>query len=235
MSLGGGAFEAFAYDHRGTEASFFVTEDAERGALRRFRSNETWGPDVLHDENGIVDFLEILPGNEFRWNESLEVGRQSAFDYFQNSEGVVAGNGVLWFVSKKQKEVFRLDLDSKSYTVHSTHTEVLPGGGSFDAQPDILVEDFDNGLLYFTEDGGKSPGIFVSSLNASSYSNDYVALLEAEPGAYLYDEITGVAFSPDAMMGFFCLQEAGLFMKFRRLDGKPFTSRRLLGWKRAFR
>jgi len=224
MTKSGGAFEAFAFDSRNSARAFYVTEDTESGALRRFRSEAAWNRNLLHDDSGTTDYLEFLPGNTFRWTSSLDAGKNSAYNYFRNSEGIVVSDGILWFVAKKDKNLFRLDLDRGTYTVFNTEEDFIPGGGSFDAQPDQLLEDGGNGIMYFTEDGGRTPGIFVSSIQATDEPNQYSTLAQAEAEIYQTDETTGVSFSPDSMLGFFCIQHIGIMFQIRRIDGQPFES-----------
>lgn len=216
----GGVFEAFAYDARNPSSpSFFVTEDLADGALRRFRPSEKGSLDwsTLHS-GGTIDYLQFLPNKTFRWTSSLSTGRQSANDFYKNSEGIAHRNGILKFVSKTQREMFRLDLDKMTYTVTSTSTSGLAGGGRFEAEPDHLLATAD-GLLYFTEDGGSTPGVFVYD------GSNYFALLESD---YSGDETTGIAFSPDRKYMFFCIQERGLLFQVSRLDGHSFEGGRVL-------
>lgn len=219
----GGNFESMAVDYRDPDnAKFFVTEDHERGALRRFTPCDvppSW--DMLHHK-GTIEYLEFLPGNKFRWTSSLSRGRQSAFDYFKNAEGIVHHDGILSFVSKKQKEIFHLNLDAGTYTNETTIHQGLPGGGSFGAGPDQLLLFSD--VLYFTEDGGRSPGIY-----AHDGSRVY-ALVEGFSEDYHTDETTGFAFSPDGTKLYFCMQQNGLLFQLERKDGRRLDySRRLLG------
>lgn len=219
----GGNFESMAVDNRDpNHPIFFITEDHERGALRRFTPCDlppSW--DMLHHEGGI-DYLEFLPGNRFQWTSSLSRGRQSAFRYFKNAEGIVHENGTLSFVSKKLKQIFHLNLDAKTFTNETTIHQGLPGGGSFGAGPDQLLLFSDT--LYFTEDGGRSPGIYAHD-GSSVY-----ALVEGFSKDYYTDETTGFAFSPEGTKLYFCMQQIGYLFQLERKDGRAFDySRRLLG------
>jgi Bacterial protein of unknown function (DUF839) len=216
----GGFFEAFTYDIRNPSSpSFFVTEDQPNGALRRFRPNSKLPLDwnMLH-AGGTLDYLQFLPGKKFQWTGSLSTGRQSANDYFKNAEGIAHRDGMLKFVSKERREMFRLDLDRMTYTVTSTSTSGLPGGGRFEGEPDHLLATVD-GIMYMTEDGGATPGVFIYD------GSKYVALLESD---YSGDETTGVAFSPDRRFLLFCIQERGLMFQVSRTDGRPFDGGRIL-------
>jgi len=222
----GGFFEAFAYDDRNPDAPvFYVTEDVPNGALRRFRpdDSELYGWSMLHGK-GTIDYLQILDDNKFRWTSSLSKGRQSAQDAFQHCEGIAYLDGILMFVSKTQKELFRLDLQDMTYTVETTRAPDLEGGGSFGSGPDHLLVD-SAGYLFFTEDGGSTPGVFAYD------GSEYLALLEADSERYNGDETTGIAFSPDRKFLFVCIQEYGVLFQVSREDGLPFDSHRVLQWK----
>jgi secreted PhoX family phosphatase len=73
-------------------------------------------------------------------------------------------------------------------------------------------------LLYFTEDGGKNPGLFVSDTSGS-----YHTLFMADEPKYHGDETTGLAFSPSMKTLYCCLQEHGDCFSFTRKDGRQFT------------
>ena len=233
-SLGGpagGWFEAFAYtlnDGASARPHFFVTEDRKNGALRRFRPdpNKEIGWSMLHG-GGTMDYLEFLPNKKFRWTSSLSAGRKSAEMFYQNSEGIVERDGNILFVSKVQKELITLNLKDNTYAVESTDVDVLEGGGSFHGQPDYLIssDQAPGNLLFFSEDGGNTPGIYVYD------GQKYYTLLEARGEQYQGDETTGLAFSPDGMFFYFCLQENGLLFEVKLSDGRAFNNPRLLKWK----
>jgi hypothetical protein len=223
----GGSFEAFAYDARNTSApSYYVTEDTSTGALRRYRPPEntpmTWSS--LHGSGGTLDYLEIVSNSTFRWTTNLTIGRASAQTNFPGSEGIAIQNGMLAFVSKTRRLMYFLDLDAFTYTVVSTATAALTGGGSFDAQPDhLIVTSSLSGVLILTEDGGNTPGVFAYD------GSKYLSYFESN---YASDEVTGIAFSPDRMYFFAAVQRAGVLFQISRDDGLPFEGRRVLKWKK---
>jgi uncharacterized protein len=217
----GGSFEAFAYDVRNrTSTSYYVTEDIKNGALRRYRPprNTTLEWDLLHGTGGTLDYLEFLSGNKFRWATSLATGQSSAQQNFQSSEGIAVQNGKLHFVSKVQKQLFTLDLDLLTYSVVSTSTSTLPGGGTFDDQPDHVLTTT-SGTIILTEDGGPTPGLFAYD------GSKYLSYFESN---YVDDEIVGIAFSPDRKFMFAAVQDAGLLFQLSRDDGQSFEGRRVL-------
>jgi hypothetical protein len=222
----GGNFESMTVDDRNlNKMQFFVTEDHPEGAVRRFRpcdgTQVNW--DMIH-KSGTIDYLEFLSGGRFQWTRSFDAGRRSASTHYPNVEGISHDNGIVSFVSKVKKQIYRLDLDNGTYTVSSTYRDHLDGGGSFTAQPDQLIQHKD--ALYFTEDGGRTPGVFVYD------GSRYYALFEAYEAKYRGDETTGLAFSPDGTKLYVCLQEIGFLFQFERVDGLPFEGeRRLVGMK----
>jgi uncharacterized protein len=218
---GGGSFEAFAYDARDSAAvSYYVTEDTENGALRRYRPprNTPLQWDALHGSGGTLDYLEFLSNNRFRWTTSLSSARSSAATYFPNSEGIAVQNGKLYFVSKVPKLLYTLDLDALTYTVISTKTSTLPGGGIFGDQPDHLLATT-SGTLILSEDGGSTPGLFAYD------GSKFLSYFESN---YNNDEIVGIAFSPDNKFMYAVVQDAGLVFQISRDDGQSFEGRRIL-------
>jgi len=81
-------------------------------------------------------------------------------------------------------------LDNGTYKTSATNDFSLYNG-EFKHQPDQLVHN-DGNFLYFTEDGGKTPGVYAIDAEERSY-----AIFEAYDEKYFNDETTGLAFSPD--------------------------------------
>jgi hypothetical protein len=217
-----GNFEAFAYDIRNSSRPcFFVTEDHDRGALRRWcpnpgNLNKTWN--MLHG-NGTLNYLKILNGtNRFEWTLELNEGRDSASKYFPLSEGISHKDGILYFVVKKMKLLFICNLDTGEFRTESTDDPgLLTGDGSFSEQPDYVSQGAGSDLLYFTEDGG-IPGLYARRTSTGKYS----AILEAEHDKYKTDEITGLSWSPDWTRLYVCIQDIGILFEITRDDGMPF-------------
>ena len=223
----GGAYEAFAYDDRNTSApSYYITEDVQNGALRRYRPpmNYPMVWESLHLTNGTHDYLVLDPiSGTFSWSPSLQEGRDSAIAYFRNSEGIAIRNGKLAFVSKVQKELFILDLDKFTYTSFSTETSTLTGGGRFDSQPDHVLYQSQSGVIILSEDGGSTPGMFGYD------GSKYFSYFESN---FAGDEVTGIAFSPDRKFLFAAIQSIGYLFRISRDDGLPFEGRCVLKWKK---
>jgi len=72
--------------------------------------------------------------------------------------------------------------------------------------------------MYFTEDGGSSPGVYARLGSTGAYYTMFQGFLEYYDG----DETAGVALSPDGTRFYAGFQEAGLLFEFTREDGFPF-------------
>jgi len=230
----GGNFESVAFDNRNpSKPRIFVTEDKSCGALRRFTPNE----DVLSNaidngkywkiltNDGDMEYLVFNPYDEndpvsgtFYWSKNIDKGRQSAYDYFQNAEGIDVNNGMLYFVAKKYKHLFILNLDEGTYTRSSTDE------GLFDGQPDQIIvsslnEDVD-ALIYFTEDTKGHAGIHARSVD----NDDYFTIIDT---IGYEEETTGFAMSPNKMFMYFCIQKPGVCFEVQRKDGRSFVGKTL--------
>mmetsp|Transcript_6853 Transcript_6853/g.14963 ORF Transcript_6853/g.14963 Transcript_6853/m.14963 type:complete len:854 (+) Transcript_6853:200-2761(+) len=228
LGRSGGIFESFSYDVRDKEKpAFFVTEDFEYGALRRFiPNNPDWeNPrNMLHGE-GTFDYLVLHPdkkngtvaGGTFEWVAQPKLAKQSAFAHYRNSEGIDAYDGELYFVSKRFRMLYILDLDHGTYT--QQHTE----NGRFDGDPDQmqrLIGDNgkdEHGIVYFTESGGDDAGI-----HGRDGQGRYFTILESP---VYKEETTGLAFSPDHRHMYLAYQMNGILFDVWRKDGLPFTGK----------
>ena len=219
----GGRWESFAYDIRDkNNPSFFVTEDAQQGALQRYiPENPDWSQpwDMLHG-NGTVDYLMLIPnatndGGMFVWTPIKDDAMKNAAMYYPESEGIDVNGRELFFVCKTIKILFVLDLDAGTYYSHTTDH------GLFDGQPDQVKTLLSPGkdLLYFTEDGGKTPGI-----HARDVMGRYHTVLESPE---YQDETTGLGFSPNGQFMYVAFQRTGLLFAVWRKDGFSFHAAHL--------
>jgi len=216
--LTGGSFESFAHDVRNEEKPrFFVTEDQLKGALRRFTPSVVdWENParMLHDETGVLEYLLLEPdenarrGN-FTWITNKDRAGRSAAQYYPNSEGIDVANGILYFVSKKDEDLFILDLDNRTYERKIVKEEGI------DVSPDQLIRlGGDDGILYLTEDGGEHAGV-----HGRDAQGRYFTILESP----IYkEETTGLAFSPNKKHMYLAYQKNGILLDVWRKDGKKF-------------
>lgn len=224
MTLGsdGGRWEAFAYDVRDRNyPRFFATEDHSKGTLRRFTPNDPdWDKpwEMLHGD-GDVDFLMIHPtsnsGGTFKWTTDKESAKENARSYYPQTEGVDFYGSQLFFVCKRIYQVFTINLDEGTYTNQTTVN------GLFDGKPDQMqrILDDPNDILYFTEEGGVDAGV-----HARDSIGRFYTILESP---VYTDETSGLAFSPDAKHLYIAYQATGKLFDIWRLDGLPFTAKKL--------
>jgi hypothetical protein len=226
ITMDTGFFEAFAYDIRDdSRPRFFVTEDKERGPLRRFTPsvvdwNDPWN--ILHGP-GAIEYLLLHPQDNnprgtFSWTSIKEDSKVNSKLYYRHSEGIDVYRNQLFFTTKNQKELFILDLDAMTYEVHSTVS------GVFDGMPDqvkrlVHADGVVDSLLYFCEEGGVQNGVHARDENGWFFT-----ILEADTFS---DETTGLAFSPDGKHMYVSFQHNGMIFDIWREDGLPFHGKTL--------
>jgi hypothetical protein len=224
MTLGGegGSWESFAFDIRDlSQPKFFITEDSFRGALSRFTpTNPDWNNpwDMLHGE-GAIDYLTLTfntpTGGTFEWTEDKETGTRNAEFNYPFSEGMDVRGSQLYFVCKKLKMIYNLNLDMGIWERTSTVS------GLFDGAPDTLQRILSNptDLLFFTEEGGTDAGI-----HARDESSRFYTIMESQvyPG-----ETSGLSMSPDGRFMYVAYQDVGKLFCLWRRDGKPFGADQL--------
>lgn len=250
----GGSWESFAYDDRDPKnPHFYVTEDHKEGALARYTpsrnymnsTNNTDNVDpwnVLLDSNGTKDYLELkrdLPffpnKGTFTWTRNKQRAQRNAEMHYPNTEGIDRHGSQLYFICKRIKMMYVLDLDDGAFERFSTVS------GLFDSEPDQVVRLLENhirhndsthnyvspnpsldeapeqdGLLYFTEDGSDHAGVHARDNDAKFYT-----IMQAS--SQWRGETTGLAFSPDGQFMYIAYQRDGILFSIWRLDGKPFN------------
>jgi len=234
----GGNYESVAVDNRKKyRPVFYTTEDHNYGALRKYTppilySGETKSPnwDTLHAEGGETKYLLFRNNNRFVWTTDEAAARSSQSENFRHVEGIDFHDGFLYFVSKRELKLFKLDLDNGTYTSSSTEFGVLVGGGEFRHSPDQIVRN-DGDYLYLTEDGGKTVGIYA----LHKPTGKRYTIFEAYDSKYDHDETTGLAFSTDGTKMYAAFQDCGCeasdggadydcgcLLEFSRDDGRSF-------------
>ncbi|KAL7549365.1 hypothetical protein ACHAWF_014643 [Thalassiosira exigua] len=212
----GGRYESVAVDDRNSQRPiFFTTEDHERGAMRRFVANGR-GWDALHSD-GETTFLRILDDGTYEWTADEEAARDSAEKYYRNSEGVNYHDGKLYFMAKKDQKLLVLDLENSTYEAETTGMKFY-GEGSFGDQPDQGLFGPTEKWLYFTEDGGSTPGVYARR----GHDGTYFTMFQSIEDVYDDDETIGIALSPDNTKFYAGFQEKGVIFEFTRQDGQPF-------------
>ena len=135
---------------------------------------------------------------------------------------------MLYFVSKRFKRLYILDLDRGTYEASSTES------GAFDEQPDQVARIVGDDILYFCEDGGPGKGgvhardgrtgrscpVQKSNLTAPSTSFPHRFFTIMDGGSYK-TESTGLSFSPAKLHMYVSFQSYGIF-EITRDDGRPF-------------
>lgn len=175
---------------------------------------------MLHGP-GTIEYLMMEPnsgrtGGRFWWGTSRSNARNNAGRFYPNSEGIDVYNSKLYFVCKKIKRLFELDLVEGTYTNQSTTTGLFDGGP--DQLKRILIDGAEE-FLFFTEEGGKDAGI-----HGRDGTGLFFTLLESPN--YI-DETTGLSFSPDAKHLYVAWQKNGLLFDVTREDGLPFYAKSL--------
>lgn len=220
MTMDRGYFEAFAADIRDrNHPRFFVTEDKERGPLRRFSPSEkNWGdPWQLLHARGTIQYLVLEPRGggrgTFRWTTDYGYAKDNAQKYYPFSEGLDVHHNQLFFTIKNRKKLFILHLDRKTFEEQSTRS------GVFDGMPDQVARIVDDGLLYFCEEGGVENGVHARDTNGRFFT-----ILESDTFS---DETTGLAFSPNGKRMYVSFQHSGKIYDIWREDGLPFDGKTL--------
>ena len=85
-----------------------------------------------------------------------------------------------------------LDLQKMTYVTERTGSN-FGGKGSFNAQPDQIILENYKRWIYFSEDGGSTPGVYVRD-KAGTYRTLFEGIAG---GRYDGDETVGIALSPD--------------------------------------
>ena len=234
-AIGRGEWEAMAADDRTSVPIFFFTEDWSEGALRRFEPSASSLPagwQTLHGggdltflvfENVSYDNRGNMMGR-FSWTSNIKDGRKSQKQYFPNLEGIVFmhidNKPLLFFVSKGRRRLYKLNLDTYTFTSTSTQNE-LSDGGSFWNSPDALLP-VGQHFIYQTEEGGGTPGVYFKDLRSGQYRTIFQDEVEPDKDGDYGEETTGLAISPSGKCLLSCLQDRGECFVFEREDGGNF-------------
>ena len=107
---------------------------------------------MLHG-NGTIEYLVLTPTSSdnstgtYSWTKRKNHAKATASAFFPGSEGIDAYDGFLYFVTKKAKLMYILDLDGNTWERRSTKS------GVFDGSPDQLTRLVgEQEILYYTEE-----------------------------------------------------------------------------------
>jgi hypothetical protein len=163
---------------------------------------------------GSIQYLVIKPKSDregsYEWTDDINAGKDSASNNFAWTEGIARRGNKLYFIAKKMKMIFILELDGTSYRKVSTHSGLF-GDGSDQIHS---IDGSSSEVLYFTEDGEHRCGI-----HGLSADGKFFTILEAES---LIKETTGLAFSPDKKHMYVAFQGEGKLFDITRTDNQPF-------------
>lgn len=171
-------------------------------------NDESASTDVVDDEDD-----DVVVGT-FAWTANRTLGQASAELHFPHAEGVDHHNGLLFFVSKKLRRLYVLNLDDGTYVERGTTH------GKFDGQPDQIlhvVDPYDEeAVIYFTEDGGpNAAGIYAQTTGGRKFT-------VVEGGEGTSDETTGFAICDRGTKLIMAFQDEGHLYLIQRRDGKRF-------------
>ncbi len=180
----------------------YLTEDDPAGGLYRFRPDR-WG-DL---RAGVLEAL-VTDGDALRWQpvpdpSAAEVPMREQLPNlaaFDGGEGADVADGVLWFSTKGDNRLWRLEPDGDD-RVHLSVVwdSAAPNGPAAVADVDNVVVG-PNGLPFVAEDGAGLQVVVVAPDGAMHP----VATVTDAPGS----EITGPAFTPDGTRLYFSSQRS---------------------------
>jgi hypothetical protein len=187
--------------------------------LQRFTPEKTdWRkPWKMLHKDGTKEYLMLIPnaannGGQFVWTANRDEARKNAELYYPHTEGLDVYESNMYFVCKKIKQLFVLNLDTGIYSNHTTEV------GLFDGTPGQVAraEGASLELLYFTEDSGSDMN---AGVHARDHEGKFYTVLESE----IFDDVTtGLSFSPDGRFMYIAYQSSGLLYAVWRNDGHPF-------------
>jgi len=160
----------------------YLTEDSERGLFRRFT------PDRSGDlSSGSLDALR-LDDDRLVW---VPDGDPSA-THFPGSEGLAVLDGVLWFDTKYDDRIHRLDLRAQTYSLlWDSDPEDVGVEAAVLSGVDTIIVDSRTGDLLVAEDGGNMELILITPEGAVA------PFLRLADRTHASSEISGQCFSPD--------------------------------------
>ena len=139
-------------------------------------------------------------------------------EYFPNAKGIQVHEGNVYFMSKVTKTLIILDLENMTYETEGTGKNFY-GEGMFGAQPDQNLFGPTRKYIYFTKDGGTSPGVYARHGSDGTYFTMFQTIPE---GMHIVDEKIGIALSPDQRRFYAGIHDNGYTFESTRDDGLTF-------------
>ncbi len=185
-AMGSFNHEAAACDPGGRYV--YLTEDAARGKLRRFRP-DTWGALA----KGVLEAAVVSSGT-ITWSTTISDGTA-----FNGGEGAWYGNGKLWFTTKGDNRVWEVNLRASPMTIKVIYDD--------NTSPNPVLTGIDNivgaasGDLLVAEDGGNMELVLIEPTGAVSV---FLQVLNQDGS-----ELAGPAFNPTGNRLYFSSQRGG--------------------------
>lgn len=184
--------EAAAVDPEGQ--AVYMTEDDPAGLLYRYT------PDAYPDlSSGLLEAASIDGDGNVTWSEvpdpsaAEQPTREQVADAerFDGGEGIWYHDGSVWFTTKGDDRVHRLDLAAQHHEViWDGDPEALGVEGAVLSGVDNITVDATTGDLYVAEDGGNMEVVVIS---AEGTVAPFLRIPEGHDGS----ELTGPCFDPD--------------------------------------
>jgi len=231
----GGYYESNAFWESSADNKyhFYTTEDAyDDYRLTRFIPDDDIDTmlskprnlDRLCNATGDLSYLQLIctsncasdnPSGTYRWTDSRKP--KYTDQWYPNAEGIDVKNDDLYFVTKGQERLYKVDLSGDTWT--SSPTGVEGNGALFtpDQVARITGSNSPNDLLYFTEDGDGTQDIHARGLDENG-DYRYFTIVEG----YSSSETVGLTFSPDNKYMYFAHQEYSEIWQIWREDGCTF-------------
>lgn len=217
-----GSWEAFAWDDTASTPRGYITDDAQPedapgayGTVQRFTpdtkalacyNKKTKAERWCTLNSGKHDYLKLIPLSKntgrITWVPNVT---DASTGMYRGSEGIhIRPDGVMYFVSKTDQLLFKVNLRKNTYEKWST-LEAFP------QQPDN-IRMYKN-ILYFCNDGRHPNGVWA--MDDKGY---YPLLMDVDYNT----ETAGVDFTPDGKYMYVAFQDNAVW-QFWRKDGLPFS------------
>jgi hypothetical protein len=174
-------------------------------------SNPNWNdPWNILTGSGSLEYLILHTSGKYEWTTDHNKGKDSARSHFAWVEGIERKGNELYFIAKKMRMLFILNLDNFTWKKFSTQSGLFNDGSD---QMQIMANS-NAEFMYFTEDGEKKCGV-----HGRNKAGKFFTILEATS---ITKETTGLSFSPDKKHMYVAFQNDGILFDITRTDGQTF-------------